>query len=377
MRRFANAYLAVFFADAVLSLLDDQLAIWGGVTVLSPFRQSLGLLTLVAGFAMFWTLAGRPQLPKSVFLPPPLLSLWVVLGAMPIPVYLGLDNDAGATLSAVQLAVAVAVLLRVRALTGGSWFFGRETLSDVEFSMANALRFAIVSFAAGPVAFFGYVALSLSVALSAGTAGFLRIAPDGIYSQEREYRRGEQSVHLIGMVHIANSEFYREVLEDLPQENAVVLVEGVLDSRALLESSFSYDGLASALDLAPQPDFEFDVESYDAIHADVDVSMFAPSTISILNRIGSVLDNDSIPEILRAAVEFARSPVAEDELAQASEDLIGLRNRHALEVLFDSLDRHRIAILAWGALHMPGLEAGLKASGFERFATRDRRVIEF
>jgi hypothetical protein len=377
MRRFANAYLVVFFADGVLSVLDDQLAIWAGVTALSPLRQSLGLLTLMAGFAMFWALAGRPQLPRSVFLPPPLLTLWVVLGAMPLPVYLGLANDPGPTLSVAQLAVAVAVLLRVRALTGGRWLFGRETLSDVEFSMANALKFTIVSFAAAPVAFFGYVALSLSVALSVGTAGFLRAAPDGIYSQEREYRRGDQAVHLIGMIHIASGEFYREVLEGLPEEGSVVLVEGVADSQALLESSFSYDGLASALNLAPQSDFGFNLESGGAVHADVDVSMFAPSTIALLNRVGSVLDHDSIPEILRAAVEFSRSPVAAGELAQVSEDLIGLRNRHALEVLFDSLGRHRVAILAWGALHMPGLEAGLKASGFELFATRERRVIEF
>jgi hypothetical protein len=377
MRRFANAYLALFLADAALSVVDDQLAIWGGVTALSPLRQSLGLLTMVAGFAMFWALAGRPQLPRSVFLPPPLLTLWVVLGAMPLPVCLGIANDPGPTLSAAQLAVAVAVLLRVRALTGGSWLFGPETLPDVEFSMANALKFAIVSFAVAPVAFFGYVALSLSVALSVGTAGFLRVAPDGIYSQEREYRRGDEAVHLIGMVHVASSEFYREVLEGLPEEESVILIEGVVDSQALLESSFSYDGLASALNLAPQSDFGFSLESAGAVHADVDVSMFAPSTIALLNRVGSVLDHDSLPEILRAAIEFTQSPVAGGELAQVSEDLIGLRNRHALEVLFDSLDRHRVAILAWGALHMPGLEAGLKASGFELFAMRERRVIEF
>jgi hypothetical protein len=376
MRRCGNAFLILFLVDALLSVLDDQLKLWAGAEMLGPLREAVALLVFLAAFPMYWLLAVTPRLPKSVFLPLTLFFAWITLGAMPLPIYAGLfDGLYWASLC--QLTLAVFALLRVRALTGGAWLLGEGSLWGPEFSLGHSLRFVAASLILGPVAVVAYLVLSAALAVNVATGGFVRVAPDGVYVQEREYRRVDRTVHLVGMIHIGDQGFYEEVFQSLPSDETVILAEGVSDEGRLLSAPISYKSLAAVLHLDAQEETPLPVDTHEVVHADIDTGDLSPETVALLNRVGGVLARETPRESLLAMLELQMDSPSVSAVRRMWEELLDLRNEHALRVLSLQLEDYPTALLAWGAAHMPGLEAGVRAAGFERVAMRERRIIEF
>ena len=64
MYRLANLYLALYAADAIVSMLDDASG-----RMLAPLRDGLALTVVLASIPAFWSMAFYPAIPRSVFLP--------------------------------------------------------------------------------------------------------------------------------------------------------------------------------------------------------------------------------------------------------------------------------------------------------------------
>ena len=69
---------------------------------------------------------------------------------------------------------------------------------------------------------------------------YLRISPKGVSLVERVFRKGDQKVYLIGMMHIGQSSFYDDLDARIaaPVEGGgkrLVLTEGVADGQGILE----------------------------------------------------------------------------------------------------------------------------------------------
>ncbi len=377
MHRFVNGYLILYLLDATLSVLDDQLLLTGIDSPATPLRSAVASLTILYSIPIFWSLAFRPDIPKSVVLPLTTTLFWFALGGLPIPIYLGMSAGLG-FLSAIQLGVGLLTLWRVRVLTGGRWFFDPETLPPQPLRIGSAVLFTLVAFLVTPLAVAFYGASMVPLAIEVATDGFLHVTPEGIHTRTRVYRKQDRIVHLVGMVHIGDRKFYDGVYGGFFAEDPVVLVEGVTDEHGLLHSDFSYKWVASILDLEAQGEGAGEASPFRRVWADVDVSELLPETLAFLNRIGAVLANDTLEGFLTALfLEFGKEQPSPDELRRISFDINERRSAHALEVLESELADSRVFLMAWGALHMPAFVDTLEDWGFDLVYTEDRRVISF
>ena len=99
IRWYGTSFLALFAADALLSLVSAVTGLLGGLQGL--VAMMVLLLCVPTAFATALT----RQLPGVVFLPPVLLMLWSALLAMPLPLWVGLDGLSLAV-SVVQVSLA-------------------------------------------------------------------------------------------------------------------------------------------------------------------------------------------------------------------------------------------------------------------------------
>lgn len=380
LRGFANAYLILFLLDAVLSVVDDQATRLAGASPTRVLRESVAGVTLLASIPMFWSMALWPAIPRSVFLPLTIAMAWLSLGGLPIPIYLGRAPSLP-WFSAIQLAFGAAALLRVRTLTGGRWLFDEATLPSREVDASHALRFAIVSVVLGLPTLAAYAALGAALAIGASTGGFVRLGFDGLYAEDRLYRKEELAVRLVGMMHIGESDFYARLFEDLADSDATILIEGATDDQGLLTDEFSYEGIASVLNLDAQEAVVLPSESAGrVVWADIDASEFSPVTLALMNRLGAVLANDTLDGFVRAYLaEMRGDPLTQADLDAVYYDIDERRSEHAFSVLEEELRRgeSNTFVMPWGALHMPYFVRGVEDLGFELSETVERRVIAF
>ena len=64
-------------------------------------------------------------------------------------------------------------------------------------------------------------------------------------------------------------------------------------------------------------------------------------------------------------------------MERAAGEVIGMRNRHLLERIDESLSRYALVVVPWGAAHMPELEQGLLQRDFKLDGRSSRAVVLF
>jgi hypothetical protein len=378
VHRFVNGYLIVFLLDATLSVLDDQLGLAGIASPISGLRSSVASVAVFYAIPIFWSLAPRPDIPRSVVLPLTSTTFWFALGGLPLPLYFGVERGL-ASLSAIQLGVSLLVFLRVRHLTGGRWLFDATTLPARPARVVSAIAFTLATLLITPLATGAYLVAMIPLAVESGTGGFLRVASDGVYAQTRVYRRDDRLVYLTGMIHVGDREFYESVFNDLADDNPTILLEGVTDDQGLLDDGFSYRAVASIFDLEAQGQAGGGSPlPYPSVWADLDVSELLPETRAFLNRLTAVLANETLEAFLSALlIEFASEQPSLEVLHRISYDINERRSAHAIGVLERELDESPTILMAWGALHMPAFVEAVEALGFDWVDSRDRRAIAF
>jgi hypothetical protein len=174
------------------------------------------------------------------------------------------------------------------------------------------------------------------------------------------------------MSHIAESGFYRSVIQSVTS-NSVVLLEGVTDTNNLLAHGISYKRAANSLHLAEQHE-DFKVELGERVRADVDVSVFSSNTIAVLNLVSLVHSEGVNLHTISLLLGFTPSPEVEQQLF---DDLLVNRNRHVLQEFRDRLPQSNDFIIPWGAAHMPGLAREIEKSGFHVVEKHDYAAIRF
>ena len=375
MKLLANAFVIAFLGDGILSLLDDLLIVGAGTHLLSSPRALLSGLVLLGSLPVYILLGATPRLPWRVFLPPCLFLTWLGMGAMPLPVWLGLQGALLVT-SALKIGLGVATLVLVRRVTGGvGWLFTEESLAGPRFRWRTALGFSAVNVFLILPATLAYLFLAASSGIDSVSGGFLRMDTSGLYTTDRAYTRGEQTVHLIGMMHIGESSYYSELIESFPTEGAVILREGVSDEQNLLPDGISYEPLAASLGLESQGPLGGDEHA--VVDADVDISTFSPETLSILRHIGELLASESAFEALVAYSRLVETRPDLDTLERLQHDLLEMRNEHLFAQVTASLEEYDHVIVPWGALHMAGIESMLLELGFAPGPSREWRILSW
>ena len=381
LRRFANAFLVAFAFDGFFSVLHDGL--WGGAPgFLSELRVAAALLAVLLSIPTFVLVASSSSLPARILLPPVLFVWWCALGAPPLLWSMEPRPDLLLVLSGLQLLLALFCFGAVRRANGGeSWMFVPEQ-GGATFDAKRFLGFGIATALLGPLIAGGVLLGGGAFWLRTETAGFLNLGPGGILAEERTYVRGDKTIHLIAMMHVGDESFYRGVMDAVPREGTLVLAEGVSDRDGLLAdfpTAEEFGALAGTVGLAAQADLgigEGEASGLLIEPADIDASEFSEATVQFLNAIGASVRAETVREGLEHYTRYVESQDPE-ALEAVLYEVVSVRNDYVLDQLAAALGSHDRFVLPWGALHMPGLEAGVLALGFVHDTTRTRPLLAF
>lgn len=385
----ANVYLIAFALHAAVSVADEAMLVFGGTSLLAPFRNQLAIFVALYSLVMAFTVAFVPQLPKLLFVPLILSAVWFAAGAPPFTP--AIDDRAGMMfLALTQLAIATAAFLLVQ-LKAGRALLSAATLPVkshllLRIALASAVIVALV-----PVGLAALGAWALVSATEAQTQGHVRFTWSEIQARETVMRRDAKTVLLIATAHIAERSFYEEIYARIPR-HAVVLAEGISDEKGLLGGDKSRNEAARFLGLETQDVFEgllgpATAQSGtaakppsqapagaptstrarpDVVRADVDVSEFSPPTLRCL-REDIAIGN--------AAVEGKDGPKATPQCSDADrkvfwDEILYTRNNRLLKVYETLASKYDVFVVPWGAMHMPDLELAFKERGFRVERTR-------
>lgn len=394
-REFANLVQVLLIGHGVVVLVETFLP------ELLQGRFAAMLFALFSGLVLFAALLFYPclglnrHLPKRIFLPQLFLLFWLAAGSWPLSGFFD-RAQATAIVAVGQVFLGLFSLFWIRDRTGSSLLLTRELFSEGGFRFGYLFRFV-----GGTLLFLPIALLFLGFSAGTGyvdrlTGGFVRLGVDGLYLGERIYQKQDKTVRLVGMIHIADPDYYEDIHETLAQSSGLILSEGVTDHSGLLHHRFSYEVVADALGLAEQPSLAFpgrriEVETLyrddfkgglpgrpDVARADIDLQEFEPLTVDFINAMARyLLSGVGLASGIADFNHWAREHMPPSAGETIMQDLIDKRNRTLLGHLGAALQKYDTVFIPWGALHLPGIEAVVKERGFVLQGVRERRSIDF
>ena len=339
-------------------------------------RQLLALVMFFLSALVVMLGTVSPRAPLRVIVAPLAWNLWAALGALPVLVWLLLDGTFGVAITALQLAAALVGLAGAWSLSGRPWLTEQSMNGRPAFSLAR-LALTLVG---SPVIVVGsvlWVMLNVQYAVSWSTDGYVSVDLNGLYMAERRLRRGDDDVHLIGMVHLAEEgsfdELYRSFGELGPA--VVVLEEGVTDRDSRLSTAGrGYEKVAERLGLQEQPRLT-EHDTVEVRHADIDVSELSPEALQLITSIMGFYASDR-PALAILNLQSTLDELGGDEviLQLLLSELVGRRNDRLEEEVHVALAEERVVVVPWGALHLPDLQSRLEGAGFA-VVSEDRRLV--
>lgn len=388
--RLANTLLILYALDGFVSVIDE-LVDWKWFEIL---RSSLASGVLVLCLVMIPLAGFTRRFPPSVFGP----ILFSAFGFTLVALQAILENpdasSSGALLGAALIQIVIAGFafwrVRVRVARRGErgWLFPESWFEGSLFSLPYSLVFGGISTVTLAGFFVSYVAISFVGSAEHALAGFLRFDSQGVFLAERRYQRDDQTIRLIGMMHVGEYQAYYSLFEDLESASSdtVVLTEGVGDEKGLLGDGLDYSALAEFLGVEEQGSIEGYVSSGtpatgispsgpDFLNADVDVAEFSPATLEWL-ALAAAVHTSSTP--LAAFLEFYREAQQKPELAAlVMQDIVENRNHFVIEMIRQSLADYHVVVVPWGAMHMPGISDAVIEMGFTETSTKYVRLMSW
>jgi hypothetical protein len=370
-----SLFLGLFLASGLVSVLDDSCVLLWGNHLFTMLSGIITFITLLMA-ALVYGLAGlTPVVPKRVVLPVVFFIAASLLVTLPVGIYFYqwvLQYDLIASCGVIIFGLGIICWLQ------GGWkirwpLVAEQNLGQRAFSGRNLLLFLLLNVLVALPAVAAYVAGCAGLAVSHFTEGFVSLRPAGIVMQARKYTRDDgKTILLFPMSHIAESDFYRNVMQSV-SSNSVVLLEGVTDTNNVLTHKLSYRRAAKSLHLAEQHE-AFDLQQGELVRADVDVSDFSSNTIVLLNLVSLIHSEGVNVHTLSLMMGYTPSPDVEQQLL---DDLLLGRNRHVLGVLRERLPAADNFVIPWGAAHMPGLASEIQKAGFHLVESREFVAIRF
>lgn len=385
---FADGWLYATGLDGVLSVVDDLLKFYTGSSALTGFRQTvalsvIGLLPLLLALMIL-----VPPMPRRIFIPAFLCTIWanfILWPLSPPATPLGL-----VPVSAVQVIVFLLTVFWIYRRTG------RFTLMASDLPVkTHLLRRAFLGLLATAVMFVIVFALLVGVGLrnkiETETGGYLTFSRAGVSVTEKTLTKGDKSVRLIGMVHIGDDAFYKNIFSSFPPDS-LVLAEGVSDRTGRMTGSMTYEGVAKVLGLSSQVEVqsqwmeksEKEMAAKPAerprpaplMNSDIDIADFSDNTIGFLRATADVYGAPSMSKAYERMLVM-NERYTEQQASAAFTEIIEKRNAHVLKTLDEQIKTRDSIIIPWGAQHMPGLEKGLLERGYTVTAQQSRLVISF
>ncbi len=401
MRPFANLFLLLFLADGGISLLDEAVKLLFPLPPLSVVRNLLANAVILMAVPLYLSLGIDRRLPKRLLLPLTLFAFFSPLSGWLFP-SLADVRAFGLLAAAAQIALALLLLRRYRQPDGRPPALPPEIFDAPFFSPRNTLVFGAANLFAVPIVLVVLLFSAANAYMTAYTAGFMHLRPGGLYMTERVYRRADRTIRLAGMIHVGEKNYYDDLARTVAPGRTIVLAEGVSDDRELLRNRFDYGRVADFLGLASQEKMlfrgrlieedEFDAlrprpnrtgekapaRETDILRADLDVSVFRPPTILVLDAIGKQLrESPSFVQGFMALNAWAEKNITPEMNEIVVDDILHRRNQEVIRHLGKALENYDTVVIPWGALHMQEIEEEVLNRGFTLREERERVSIDF
>ncbi len=370
LKKFVNIYIILFLVDGLVSLSNALTGHFWGIQPLFMLQGTIALMVVVLSIPLYILIGSMRAFPKRVVLPMIVFTIWGGLCfALPVPIFLGVGNTI-LLLSIVQPCLAVLTILVLHFSTAHKhWLYNSSDFMRCAFQWKRLFGFAAANVILIIPLIGLWLAVSLSLAVSHLSSGFIHLGVRGLSVEARTYLYEDKQILLLPTVHIAQPAFYRRLIEPLPVESTVVIPEGVTDKQKLLKEPLDHGKLAQRLGLEAQ-DNQIIVAERNTALCDVDVSEFSSETIDYLRICFSISRHWSAGNRMQAlqACTFTSDP----DLDQLWEDLLDLRNQRVTACVTDCLETYDTVVIPWGAAHMPGIQRTILNWG--AMPTEHRRV---
>ncbi|MBC8095574.1 MAG: hypothetical protein H7Y43_07165 [Akkermansiaceae bacterium] len=369
-----SLFVALFLADAVISLADDSFILFFDSHVLTGIRGLLAPFVLLMAVVIYVLMGLTPMIPKRLFLPLTLFNPLVVLATFPLLIYFfGRIQQLACAISFYQVVLGLFILYRIQGGFKFRWpVLAENQLHMRRFSWRNLSVFVLVNVLVLLPLTAVYIAFCARLAVDHFSDGFMALRSEGLIVQSRKYARTDgKTIHLFPMAHVGDSDFYQKLSQSFPT-NATVLMEGVTDNGNLLTNRITYERMAASLGVAEQQK-EF-MPRGEIVPADVDVEVFEPATIDFLNLVMLFHSKGVNAQTFPLLMQYSESSHFQKQLF---DDLLGKRNRHLLQEIQTWLPKSEQIIVPWGAAHMPEIGREIQKAGFRVIETEDHVAIRF
>lgn len=395
MRIFINLFILAYLLDAGLSVIDEILSHQFGITGLSLIRNNVAYAVLIGAFLVYLLIGIDSRIPKKVVLPLVIYLIGISLFAFPLQAFFE-PEMLSFILAVTQFVVVVGTIVYIRYGKSDRWLLTKPVFEGKIFRFNNtglyilANAFLVVLFI--PVGLY----LLLTASINEGTAGFLRLDTNGIYLTEKEYVKNDQTIRLIGMIHIGKDTFYKDIGNSLSSKNAIILAEGVSDKEHLMrdfsgsgkaadllglesQNTMSIEGELIDLDTLENGDYMEDGANVPKIvRADIDSSELSPNTLLYLNNIGKhIKDNSSLLNGMISFYQWSKENISPEEEQTIFSEIVDKRNQVLFGYMKTAITKYNDIIIPWGALHMPKIEAEVLDKGFVFKESHERKAIDF
>ena len=354
MRAFVNLYIILFLIDGIVSLVDIMTGRLLGIQPLSVFQGILAIVVLVVSLLLYLLIGCMRGFPKRVVLILVLFTVWGGLFfALPLPIYIGFSNTL-LFLSIVQFWLGCVILVVLRySGENGEWLHSRSDFEQLTFRWKRLFGFVAVNVAFVIPLVVVYLVVSLSLATSHLSRGFIHLGVSGISVEARTYLYEGKNIFLLPTVHIAQPSFYKKLVEPLSIENTLVIPEGVTDKHNVLKKSLDYSNLARSMGLEAQNNQSI-IAGRSTEFCDVDISDFSPGTVDFIRTYISISETWASGNRMLAVQQYLA--VSDTDLGLFWKDLVNFRNSRVITCITEHMQTYEYIVIPWGAMHMPGIE---------------------
>jgi len=376
--------------NAIVAAFLTALASWMTVADFSHhgdllFQSSISIW-IAALFVSVLFLAGIviAALPKRLVIGVNLLLLSRCALGFPLNIWLG--NTVGSRVATVaflllSLGYLAVSLGRMKSLASRPWM-------QPKHSIISTVAWLLIGFLSIPVLITGYAYGAQSL-----LGRYTSLSPKGVNLLETVFEKDGQRVHLVGMMHIGDGNYYSDLIKRI---NAVppsggkrlVLTEGVSDRNQIIPEDFAngttYErwakqlGLETQKDLSsPTPDGEPTPDASPRItwqNADIDVSDLQERHRKLLVEMLKLASSADLSQMFSADAANISGEQFEDLLMNG---LIISRNDTLMKRFAEAGDGYEEIYIPWGAAHLPDIEKRLLALGYQKAGETTRPVMRF
>ncbi len=386
-------FFVLFFSEALLSVVGI-LAARFHLTLLPTLEELytvISAMVLFGSVALYYAAALGWVAPRKIFAIPfvlgcvsSLISNFLIietLDVLSLTEFLRASESPSVLYATRTSAMGVLLLLAAVKLAWGLSCWSEATAQSFKLDLSFGARLLHLAGFILPIA----LLLPLSLlffglhSVKAFSQGAIVSDLTHLYSVETVFQKENQRVILIPMSHVANASFYRDILQDHNRPGVLLLEEGVMDEKHLLQIKTGYASIAKATGLASQGDAFSPRDDWEATrkNADIDVQFFHPSSITLLNELFAVyagVGHTDTPSPLLGALQQTHE---REKYFRFFEDVLDQRNEHLLKEIDRHVPHHPVVVIPWGALHISAIARGLQERGFVVNESQKRAVVTY